>query len=364
MSYVLSTSNNSTTMKLRALLAVLILASLSFSCSSRDDDGNSTTNIDCLNLGSQELDITIQESFTTLPSKVSVFFKVNGRDGSPVAGLTPSNFTIFEQGRNDDCYNEISNSEASGAISPNAQIFSNNTLLVLDLSNSVLSTSLQELKQASSSFIANVMPAIPTSSFKMAIYWFDGEDVLHELQPLTTSAAMLQEAIDGITEDISNDPSTDLYGAFIKATEIADNIIDVSENDELFAAASVVIFTDGTDQAARYTEGEAIAAVNNADDDISFFTIGLGSEIDEEVLSKIGQTESVFASNAAELESVFNDISNGVAGQANSFYLFEYCSPKRDGSGMNNLVIQVINGNQDGLVQTSFNATGFTSGCE
>ncbi|WP_396596319.1 hypothetical protein [Dokdonia sp. R86516] len=44
--------------------------------------------------------------------------------------------------------------------------------------------------------------------------------------------------------------------------------------------------------------------------------------------------------------------------------MFEYCSPKRDGSGMSNLVIQVINGGQDGLVQTSFDATGFTSGCE
>ncbi len=60
---------------------------------------------------------------------------------------------------------------------------------------------------------------------------------------------------------------------------------------------------------------------------------------------------------------VFNDISNGVAGQANSFYLFEYCSPKRDGSGENDLIIQVITGDRDGIVQTSFDATGFTGGC-
>ncbi len=351
-------------MKLFFLATTLLLATLLFSCSSRDDDGNSSSGIECLNLGAQELEVTIQESFTTLPSKVSVFFKVNGTDGSPVAGLTPANFTIFEQGRNDDCYNEISSSEASGVISPNAQLFSNNTLLVLDLSNSVLSTSLQELKQASSSFISNVMPSVPTASFKMAIYWFDGEDVLHELEPLTSNTQDLLDAIDGITDDISNDPSTDLYGAVIKATQIADDIIDASDAQELFAAASVVVFTDGTDQAARYTEQEALAAVNGADEDVSFFTIGLGSEIDEEILSAIGVTESAFASNAAELETVFNEISNGVAGQANSFYLFEYCSPKRDGSGMSNLIIQVISGDRDGIVQTSFDATGFTGGCE
>lgn len=351
-------------MKLYIVIFALLSISIFTSCSSRDDDGGGDDSIACLNLGSQELDITIQESYTTLPSKVSVFFKVNGTDGSPVAGLTPSNFTIFEQGRNDDCYNEISSSEASAAISPNAQIFSNNTLLVLDLSNSVLSSSLQELKQASTSFITNVMPAVPTESFKMAIYWFDGEDVLHELQPLTTSATQLQEAIDGITDDISNDPSTDLYGAVIKAATNAENIVDTLENEDLFAAASVVIFTDGTDQAARYTEQEALDAVSNAGEDISFFTIGLGSEIDEEVLTAIGKTGSAFAENSNELEAVFNDISNGVAGQANSFYLFEYCSPKRDGSGENDLIIQVITGERDGIVQTSFDATGFTSGCE
>ncbi len=351
-------------MKVYAILIISIITFTTISCSSRDDDGGSISGIECLNLGSQELDVTIQESFTTLPSKVSVFFKVNDSDGNGVPGLTPSNFTIFEQGRNDDCFSEISASEASGVISSNAQIFSNNTILVLDLSNSVLSTSLEELKQASSSFISNVMPAIPSESFKMGIYWFNGEDVLHELQGFTTSASVLQEAIESIDSDISNDPSTDLYGAVIKATEIAEDILVTLEDQDLFAAASIVLFTDGRDQAARYTESQALNAVSGADQDISFFTIGLGSEIDEDILEEIGETGSAFATEAQELETVFNNISNDVAGQANSFYLFEYCSPKRDGSGSSELIIQVIDGERDGVVNTSFDATGFTGGCE
>lgn len=350
-------------MKLHIFVILLSILTITSACSSRDDDGGGVTGIDCLNLGDQEFTVSIQESFTTLPSKVSVFFKVNDTDGNAVPGLTPGNFSIFEQGRNDDCYNAISSSEASAAISPNAQIFSNNTLLVLDLSNSVLSSSLPELKQGASSFISSVMPALPSESFKMAIYWFDGEDILHELQALTTSAQELQDAIDGIEQGISNDPSTDLYGAVIKSAAVAEEIIDTLEAQETFAAASIVLFTDGTDQAARFTEQQALSAVNNADEDISFFTIGLGSEIDEESLSAIGSEGSAFASDSSELEAVFNDISNGVSGQANSFYLFEYCSPKRDGSGISNLLIQVIDGERQGLVLTTFDATDFTSGC-
>jgi uncharacterized protein YegL len=345
------------------------------SCGNADDDVS--FNIDpngdlgigkpvdgCLNLGENDLILSIQDKFTTLPGKVSIFFKVSDADGNPVSGLTANQFTIYEQGRNDDCFNTISTSESFARISPNSQIFSNNTLLVLDLSNSVLSSSLNELKSASVSFINNVMPASTQESFKMAIYWFDGEDKLHLLQPLTAVKDELTLAIDGITQDISNDPSTDLYGAVIKSTNIAEDLLDEARGNQTISAASVVIFTDGTDQASRYSETEALAKVKNADLNISYFTIGLGGEIDTEVLTEIGRTFSVFAGNKEELETTFNDISFRVSERANSFYLFEYCTPKRDGSGVNNLAIQVTAGSRQGAVQTEFNATGFTGGCQ
>ncbi|WP_299211208.1 VWA domain-containing protein [uncultured Dokdonia sp.] len=351
-------------MKINIFYILAFLVFLTTACSTRDDDGNSTSGIECLNLGAQELTLTIEDSFTTLPSKVSVFFRVTDIDGQGVPGLNPSNFRIFEQGRNDACFNEISSSESSAEISTNSQIFANNTILVLDLSNSVLSSSLQELKDASISFITNVVPAIPTDSFRMGIYWFDGQDELHELQPPTSSATVLQDAINSITTDISNDPSTDLYGAVIKSTQVAEDLIVNAQVQDSFAAASIVIFTDGTDQAARFTRQEALAAVNNANDNISFFTIGLGDEIDENTLSQIGISGSVFATDSSELETVFNQVSNNVSNQANSFYLFEYCSPKRDGSGVNNLVIQAISNTRTGVIETSFDATGFGSGCQ
>lgn len=356
-------------------LATLCLSILLFSCGNADDDvnydlsqlgdlGKGKPVDDCLNLGDNDLVLSIQEQYTTLPGKVSVLFKVSDTDGNPVSGLTANKFTIYEQGRNDDCFNTISTSESFARISPNSQIFNNNALLILDLSNSVLSSSLEELKTGAISFINNVMEATSNDSFKMAIYWFDGEDELHELNPLTASKQNLIDAITGITDDISNDPSTDLYGAVIKATDIASNLIKTSNNNDIIGAASVVVFTDGTDQASRYTKSAALKKVNDADLNISFFTIGLGSEIDTEILDEIGKTFSVFAGNKTELETKFNEISLRISERANSFYLFEYCSPKRDGSGDNNLAIQVTDASRQGAVQTKFSAKGFTGGCE
>ncbi len=355
------------------LLALFFSISLLLSCGNADDDVNFGLNTggdlgegkpvdDCLELGENDLILSIQDQYTTEPGKVSVFFKVSDADGSPVPGLTADEFTIYEQGQNDDCFNTISKSEANSRISPNSQIFSNNTLLVLDLSASVLTTSLAELKTASASFIENVMPATTQESFKMAIYWFDGEDVLHELNPLTANKAELTAAVGGITADISEDVSTDLYGAVIKSTDIASNLLAQSTEGEKIGAASVVIFTDGTDQASRFTKEAAQQKVDKANPNISFFTIGLGTEIDTQVLTDIGKTSSVVANNKEELETTFNNISELVSRRASSFYLFEYCSPKR--SGDNNLAIQVNKGGIQGAVQTKFNATGFSGGCE
>ncbi|GMN08874.1 hypothetical protein MTsPCn9_06700 [Croceitalea sp. MTPC9] len=355
--------------------AILIFGlTLFISCGNADDDVNFDLNQgelgegkepdDCLNFGENELLLSIQEQFTTLPGKVSILFKVSDNLGNPVSGLTANQFTIYEQGRNDDCFNTISSSESFARISPNSQIFNNNTLLVLDLSNSVLQSSLEELKVASTSFVNNVMPSPEMDSFKMAIYWFDGEDELHLLNELTSSTIELTAAIEGIDENISNDPSTDLYGAVIKSTNIAEELLQSSTQNNAIGAASVVLFTDGTDQASRFTEQSALNAVDNANRNISFFTIGLGDEIDSQILEEIGKTASVVASNATELETTFNQISARVSEQANSFYLFEYCTPKRDGSGENNLVIQLTNSAQQGAVQTRFSANGFTGGCE
>ncbi len=358
--------------KYSSIFAFFLLA---FACGNADDDVNLDINFgdglgkgepvdDCLNFEESDLILSIQEQYTTLPGKVSILFKVSDTNGSPVAGLTANQFTIYEQGRNDECFNTISSSESYARISPNSQIFNANTILVLDLSNSVLSSSLDELKTASVSFVNNVMPTTTEESYKMAIYWFDGEDGLHLLNDLTSSKQELVAAIDSITDDISNDPSTDLYGAVIESTDIAEDLLKESIKNEVIGAASVVVFTDGTDQASRYTKEAALKKVNDASANISFFTIGLGAEIDTQILSDIGKTYSVFAGNAEELENTFNDISLKISERANSFYLFEYCSPKRDGSGDNNLVIQLTDGNRQGAVQTKFSADGFTGGCE
>ncbi len=343
----------------KLIYALLLLICVSTACN-KDDFSNA---VPCSEFRYNDLHLQVQEEFTTLPGKISIFFRVEDKAGESISGLEASNFTIYEKGRNDECFREISSNESFAAINSRSQIFSFNTVLVLDLSGSVITNSLTELKSAAKSFIDNVMQNAQTESYNMGIWWFDGENELHPLTGFESDPKVLKAKIDGLQPGLSIDPSTDLYGAVIKSANIATQKLDEFVAQDIISAASVVIFTDGTDQAARFTEQQAMDAVQSADKNISFYTIGLGDEIDHKVLQALGKTGSIFAENKEELEAKFAEAADEIWKDANSFYLFEYCTPKRDGSGTNELVIVADDGKRKGFLETTFDATGFSSGC-
>jgi hypothetical protein len=231
----------------------------------------------------------------------------------------------------------------------------------LDLSASVTNNNLPRLKEAAKLFVTSVLPEGSDGSINISINWFDGEDRLHQLHDFSSDASSLLAAIDSVTPDISTDNSTDLYGAVIKGVSRINSVFSEYRNDDIISAASIVVFTDGTDQAARYTEERALEAVANANSRISFYSIGLGSEIDENVLRSIGNNGFAFAENTNQLIETFEQIAGIVSRDANSYYLFEYCSPKR--SGQHEVTISATYENLRGAVTTEFNANDFGGGC-
>lgn len=351
-------------MKLKSFLSLMAVLFLTFGC--KDDDLPFN---DCFQEPDEKTNLVInvlEGPTVTLPSKISVFFKLTDDNDNPVGYLTPENFVIYEKGLNDQCHRQISQTEAPRVISGKEQVFNHTTMLVLDLSGSVLQENLEPLKNAATEFIDAIMPDTLDESTKMGIWWFDGEDELHSLVAPTASKSNLKLGILAIDPSISNDASTDLYGAIIKSAAEAKIILADNQVDDKIAAASVVIFTDGTDRAGRYLKADAVTAVNSAPNDITFFTIGLGSEIDQNELATFGRNGFAFNNDVSKLTQIFENVATSVSNEANSYYLFEYCSPLRSGTD-NGLVIEAFfnnsNGTQFGNFQTTFDATGFGGGC-
>lgn len=330
---------------LKLLLSAMLIVFMT-SCGNDDDENTNLT-------------VTIEDQFVNLPSNVSVFFRVEDGASNGVAGLSEEDFVIYENG------SLISEFEATRKIQPNEQVFDYHITLMLDLSGSVLgSENLAGLKQAAKSFIDEVVPSdeeLSAQAIKMDIWWFDGAENIKQLQGVSSSGTELKAAIDNISPQMSSDNSTNLFGAVIQGLEVAEQKLTQTRNLDEIASSALVVFTDGTDQANRNTKGQALGAVANADRDISIYTIGLGGEIDEQVLREVGKTSFVSAANIGELLDSFRAIGDLINGRANSYYLLEYCSPKRSGS--NQLTIEATKGTLVGRSNTLFDASDFNGSC-
>jgi hypothetical protein len=305
------------------------------------------------------LQLVLIEHTAELPANVSILFKVDTDEDKPVAQLTPGDFDLFENGQ------LISRFEADLTILPKTGQFQYSIVLLMDLSGSILaSESLEPLKEAARRFVEAIMVPVDDPRYgevEMGIWWFDGRIDIDSLVAFTVDPVSLVAAIDGITEGLTVDNSTNLYGAVIQGLGVAGQRVAQLDRQEVLSAGSVVLFTDGTDQANRVSRSDALRAVSRTGDDLSVYTIGLGGEIDEQTLEEIGVDGFASAANLVDLVPRFQEIADLVRDEARSYYLLEYCSPKRN--GMNELGLRVSTGNRKGVMTTRFSAEGFTSGC-
>ena len=79
-----------------------------------------------------QLSIAVQNATARAPANVSFLVKVDDSKQEPLAGLQIQNFTLFEDGQ------AVSSFESKAAIRPKPGRFIVHTVLVLDLSGSIL----------------------------------------------------------------------------------------------------------------------------------------------------------------------------------------------------------------------------------
>lgn len=308
----------------------------------------------------KEIEIELLESKTELPSKIQLFFKVDLGEDHQFTTLEPSDFEIYENG------SQISTLESQAQIQREPGDFLYSSILVLDLSGSILNNAdLPKLKEAATNFVNQTMPQEGESLYgtrEMAVYWFDGEENIHPLVSYTPDGDSLISGIESIDKDISNDVSTNLNGAVIQGLSImSSRLREIKEDSDIATAGSMVLFTDGTDQAGYVNTSTAVDSVREASREHSVFTIGLGGEINEEVLKTFGKDGFELAEDSLELNDTFLAVADRLEAETNSFYVLEYCSPKR--SGQHTLELRATYEEMFGSFETQFSAEGFSGGC-
>lgn len=284
------------------------------------------------------------------PSNVAVYFRVE--DGKePVGGLTAESFRIYE----DDGL--VSQFESKQTIINPEVAASHYTLLLVDLSGSVAgSGSMGTLVDAATAFVDRV-----EKQHKVAVYGFTGSTELHPVAPFTSPGGA-KSGLKALAGYKPQDPSTNLNGAILKGLAELDDGLSHAEHPMRFG--TLVVFSDGTDRAHRISDDDMYKAVGDTKHDI--FAIGLGPELSESQLGKIGKNGTARADNKEDVVKAFDAIAQRIEARTKSYYLLSYCSPSRAGQHKVRVeaVLKTDKGEKKGDLVQDFDAEGFAQGCD
>jgi von Willebrand factor type A domain len=268
-----------------------------------------------------QLTVTRLNSDQDQPNNVWVFFTVE-EDEEPVAGLAAEDFAIYE----DDQL--VSTFESKQTIQNPDVAAVMYTLLLLDMSGSITESGQADLVvDAAQGFVERV-----GTSQKVAVYAFDGEKDIQSVVRFTEAKGSVEGGLEGLRTYKPRDPSTNLHGAVVQGLAELREALDKDKRPLKFG--TLVVFTDGTDRAARVSRdemNEALAKEEYAD--FEMFAIGVGADIEqgEASLNAIGRDGTELATDDAGVQLAFEKVAQRIDAHAKRFYLLSYCTPARKG---------------------------------
>jgi hypothetical protein len=265
------------------------------------------------------LEVTRINSAQEKPNNVWVFFTV--KDGEePVAGLTAEDFEIYEDDK------LVSKFESKQTIQNPDVAAVMYTMLLLDMSGSITdSGEADRLVDAAQLFSERV-----GKTQKVGVYAFDGAEDIYSVVRFTEEPGSIDGGLEGLRTYKSKDPSTNLNGAVVQALDELDKAL--AKDDRPLKFGTLVVFSDGSDRAARITKDEMLESVRDEKyTDYEIYAIGVGAEIDKNELAEIGRNGTELAEDDDKVREAFEKVAARIEAHSKRFYLLSYCTPARKG---------------------------------
>jgi Ca-activated chloride channel family protein len=267
-------------------------------------------------------DLTILNIYPDSFPNVSVLFKAETREGSPVWNLTKEKMTVKENSQNCDVI-------SLEQISKNKPI---NLGIVIDHSGSMQQDNSQLFDKEGTplfSFDANFQPILPKgyiapienakSAVKTFVTSFNSQkdfisvvgfsNVVDKKLPLTQNISQINSVVDSMSADFS----TALYDAMITS---------IDEIKKANGVKVLVALTDGQDNSSKSKWNDVVAKANR--ENIPIYIIGLG-DVNIDTLTLIAESTKgkfYFTQSSKSLNTVYAEISK----QVQAFYNLVYGS--------------------------------------
>lgn len=296
------------------------------------------------------LNLELVDQAIAPPANVAGLVRVTDCGGEPIGvRLGEQHFTLSEDDR------PLSTYEGSHEVTLAERQTQAKTIILLDLSGSIVRAGLRDHMIDGASKLVTQLPG----RHEVAVFGFDGRPELVRFSGFSSDRVAIGAALELARHAEVVDDSTNLYGAVTGALRVLDNAVEGARTEHDIVHGALVLFTDGDDRAARVSWD---TVDRNLDDtDHSTFAIGVGPEIDEVLLGRLGRSGAVYAGAASEIVTAFETVGLTLRAHAEATYVVSHCSPAR--AGVHTLTIEAHYQDLNGRTEIDFVADGFGGGC-
>lgn len=290
------------------------------------------------------------DTSVTPPGLVQMLFAVEC-SGEPVTALEEADITLAEGGV------EVDPDEADWRLDPVTAALETYTLLLMDVSDSIIEQGTLETAQEVATEFAR---SLVQQGQQVSVAIFDGDPEIRTVVDFTTDAAAIADGIASIDAEDQLDGSTNLNGAVVSGIEVLDGIVDQDVEAELVSVANLVIFTDGVDRAGRVTHNKAVNTVGGSAHEV-FVVALIDSDTEAEELEELGVDGFFRAEDVANLTETFEELISRLVAEVNKFYRVVYCSPLR--SPRTTLKVTVTWEESNSSAKVTYPTKDFGPGC-
>ena len=284
------------------------------------------------------------------PSNVAVYVAVT-KDGEPVKELFEKNFRVAEEGQ------ELSTEQTKQTLLPRDMAAIHRALLLVDMSGPIAEGDMRDrIAKATAHFVTRAH-----ATQGVTVYAFDGGQSIRLIAdyPQGTSEVTEVPEISGYKAD---DTSSNLNSAVVEAVSQLDARLMTAQKP--LRIGTLVVFARGPDLAGRVQEHTMSETLRQSSHVV--YAIGVKNTPGFHA-GDIGKTGMFEAESPTSLDSAFEAAGTRVADSVNGYYLLSYCSPAR--AGERHVRVKVVTQDEkgqelDGIMSTTFDASGFGSGCD
>jgi hypothetical protein len=274
------------------------------------------------------------------------------RQGTPVTTLRANAFRLEEDGH------PLDPNIVALRLLPTEDVLNYHTVLLVDLGAYPTAKERKRFLEGANRFIEKLR-----GRQSVTVLGFDGSEHTRVLGDYARNVSTSETALAESRFTKGSDPSRNLHGAVLEGLERLEAKLKRPGN--AVHVGNLVVFTAGPDLAGRVSEETVESRL--AQSQHNLYVVGLQEHTQGDVLRRLARNGEALAPDLLHVPEAFDEAFALISANLNSHYVLSFCSLARGGQRRVRVAVDVVSDTlevETDTLDTEYDATGFTKGCD